>query len=388
MNITAIHERTLPLASSMRNAVIDFSTMTVSVVAVVTDVIRDGRPVTGYGFNSNGRYAQGGIIRERFAPRLLGAAPGALADADGANLDPFKCLAMMMTNEKPGGHGERSVAAGTLDMAFWDIVAKIEDKPLWRLLADRYNGGAADPRVNTYAAGGYYHPGKGLEALQDELRGYLDLGFTSCKIKVGGAPTDGDLRRIEAAIDVLGDGSRLAVDANGGFDLATAIKFQQAIQPYGLKWYEEPVEPLDFEAHAELAASAVTPLATGENLFSCVDTRNFARHAGFDPHRDFLQVDPVLSYGLAEYLGIIEMLRGYGWSTRRLIPHGGHLFGMHIAAGLQLYGMESYPHVFDPYGKYARGMTLEDGKVDLLSLPGIGYEDVPGVDKLMRALAG
>jgi L-alanine-DL-glutamate epimerase-like enolase superfamily enzyme len=203
---------------------------------------------------------------------------------------------------------------------------------------------------------------------------------------VGGAPLDEDLKRIEAAIDVLGEGSRLAVDVNGAFDTATALKFEQAIRPYKLKWYEEPVEPLDFVAHAELSAATETALATGENLFSFVDTRNFVRHGGFDPQRDFLQVDPVLSYGLAEYIGILAMLREHGWSTRRLIPHGGHLFGMHIAAGLQLYGMESYPHVFDPYGKYARGMTLHDGMVDLPSLPGIGYEEVPGVDALIRSL--
>ena len=112
--------------------------MTVSLVAVVTDAMRDGRRVVGYGFNSNGRYGQGGLIRERFAPRLLEAEPASLLNDDGDNLDPDRVWQTMMTNEKPGGHGERSVAVGTIDMAVWDAVAKIAGKPLFRLLAERY----------------------------------------------------------------------------------------------------------------------------------------------------------------------------------------------------------------------------------------------------------
>src|SRR3982750_3248028 len=146
MRIVAVEERTLPIASSIANAYIDFSQMTLSLVAVVTDVVRDGRRVVGYGFNSNGRYGQGGLIRERFAPRLLEADAASLLDASGDNLDPDRVWAAMMINEKPGGHGERSVAVGTLDMAVWDAVAKIAGKPLFRLLAERH-GRDADPRV-------------------------------------------------------------------------------------------------------------------------------------------------------------------------------------------------------------------------------------------------
>ena len=123
MKIVNILESTLPIKSDIRNAYIDFSKMTLSLVAVVTDVIRDGKPVVGYGFNSNGRYGQGGLIRERFLPRLLEAPPESFLNDTGDNLDPHKIWARMMTNEKPGGHGERSVAVGTIDMAVWDAVA-------------------------------------------------------------------------------------------------------------------------------------------------------------------------------------------------------------------------------------------------------------------------
>ena len=155
MRIIDIREVTAPIASSIANAYIDFSKMTLSLVAVVTDVKRDGRTVVGYGFNSNGRYGQGGLIRERFAPRLKEADPNSLLSDAGDNLDPDRIWAALMKNEKPGGHGERSVAVGTIDMAVWDAVAKIAGKPLFRLLAERHKR-TAEPRVFVYAAGGYY----------------------------------------------------------------------------------------------------------------------------------------------------------------------------------------------------------------------------------------
>src|SRR5476649_2681585 len=197
MLIVDLRELTAPTASSIANAYIDFSKMTCSVVAVVTDVVRDGKPVIGYGFNSNGRYGQGALIRERFRPRLLEADPASLLDAGHDNLDPHKIWATLMTNEKPGGHGERSVAVGTIDMAVWDAVAKIAGKPLFRLLAGRH-GREPNPSVFVYAAGGYYYPGKGLSMLRGEMRGYLDRGYNVVKMKIGGAPISEDRKRIEA----------------------------------------------------------------------------------------------------------------------------------------------------------------------------------------------
>ena len=136
----------------------------------------------------------------------------------------------MMANEKPGGHGERSVAVGVLDMALWDAVAKAKRVPLWKLLADRYNGGKFDDKAWVYAAGGYYYPGKDLDGLQDEMKHYLDLGYSCVKMKVGGVPLAEDLKRIEAVLKIVGSGDRLAVDVNGKFDLPTAIEFGKAIE--------------------------------------------------------------------------------------------------------------------------------------------------------------
>jgi L-alanine-DL-glutamate epimerase-like enolase superfamily enzyme len=387
MKITAIHQAVAPISSDIRNAYIDFSKMTASVVAVVTDVKRNGKRVVGYGFNSNGRYAQSGLLRERFIPRIMGTDPQTLLDDAGANLDPHRIWACMMANEKPGGHGERSVAVGVLDMAVWDAVAKIEGKPLYRVLAERYRGGAADDKVFVYAAGGYYYPGKNVHALQDEIKKYLDLGYTVVKMKIGGESLADDLKRIEAAIRIVGTGKNLAVDANGRFDLKTAIEYARALKPYELFWYEEAGDPLDFALQAELASHYDSPMATGENLFSMQDARNLIRYGGMRPDRDWLQFDCALSYGLVEYLRTLTMLKQHAWSPRRCIPHGGHQMSLNIAAGLGLGGNESYPDVFQPFGGFADNTLVENSYVKMPEVPGVGFEAKAKLYALMKNLA-
>jgi L-alanine-DL-glutamate epimerase-like enolase superfamily enzyme len=387
MKIVDVCDTVVSIKSDIRNAYIDFSQMTVSVLAVITDVVRDGAPVVGYGFNSNGRYAPSGLLRDRFIPRLRAADPDRLLDGSGANFDPFAIWSILMTNEKPGGHGERSVAVGVLDMAIWDAVAKIAGVPLYRLLADRFRGGVADPNVFVYAAGGYYYPEKGLPALQEEMQRYLDIGYSVVKMKIGGAPLADDCRRIEAVLKILNTGDQLAVDANGRFDLETAIAYARALEGYGLRWYEEAGDPLDYELQAKLASHYQGPMATGENIFSLQDARNLIRYAGLRPDRDVLQFDCALSYGLVEYLRILDMLKLYGWSTSRCIPHGGHQLSLHIAAGLGLGGNESYPGIFQPFGGFADDTPVENSYVALPDVPGIGFESKHELFQLLKTLS-
>ncbi|MBK0394944.1 mandelate racemase/muconate lactonizing enzyme family protein [Ramlibacter algicola] len=386
MKIVDIRETTCPISSPIRNAYIDFSKMTLSLVAVVTDQVRDGRRVVGYGFNSNGRYGQGPLMRERFIPRVLQADPASLLDERGV-LDAHKVWSTMFTNEKPGGHGERSVAIGTIDMAVWDAIAKIEGKPLYQLLAERHGTGTPNRKVFVYAAGGYYYPGKDDAQLKDEMRNYLDRGYNVVKMKIGGASLDEDLRRIDSVLSILQDGQRLAVDANGRFDLDTAIAYAKALSRYNLFWYEEAGDPLDFELQATLRNYYANPMATGENLFSMQDARNLIRYGGMRPDRDWLQFDCALSYGLVEYLRTLDMLEQHGWSASRCIPHGGHQMSLAIAAGLGLGGNESYPDLFQPFGGFPDGVKVEGGHVVLPELPGIGFEGKADLIKVMRELA-
>src|SRR5882724_1901972 len=385
MRIVDVVEITKPIASPIRNAYIDFSKMTASLVAVVTDVMRDGRRVVGYGFNSNGRYGQGGLIRERFRNRILEAAPASLLDDEGSNLDPHRIWAAMMANEKPGGHGERSVAVGTLDMAVWDAVAKIAGKPLFHLLAEK-KGREANPRVFVYAAGGYYYPGKDNSALRAEMRSYLDRGYNVVKMKIGGASIDEDRGRIEAVLAEIGAQAQLAVDANGRFDLETGIAYAKMLRDYPLFWYEEIGDPLDYALQAAISEFYPGPMATGENLFSHQDARNLLRYGGMRADRDWLQFDCALSYGLCEYQRTLGVLQASGWSPRRCIPHGGHQMSLNIAAGLRLGGNESYPDLFQPFGGFPDGVRVENGRVRMHDSPGIGFEEKSDLFRVLQPI--
>ena len=384
MKIVEIREAVVSISSPIRNAFIDFSKMTASVVAVVTDQVRDGKPVVGYGFNSNGRYAASGLLNERFLPRLREARPEDLLDDKGDNLDPHRIWATLMTNEKPGGHGERSVAVGVIDMAVWDAVSKIAGVPLYKHLADTYGDGTHDDSVFVYAAGGYYYPGKDDSQLQDEMRRYRQMGYQVVKMKIGGAPLAEDMRRIEAVLEVVGEGKYLAVDANGRFDLDTALAYAEAMKQYNLFWYEEAGDPLDYRIQSELSKVYPGPMATGENLFSHQDARNLVRYGGMRPDRDWLQFDCALSYGLVEYLRTLKAIGAEGFSSRNCVPHGGHQLSLNIAAGLKLGGNESYPEVFKPFCGFADGIRVENGRVGLPQAPGIGFEQNSALIRAMK----
>jgi D(-)-tartrate dehydratase len=387
VRIVAIREAAVPVNSEIKNASFDFSEMTTSVVAVITDVVRDGQPVVGFAFNSTGRYACGAQMRARFVPRIISADPDTLLDASGSNLDPEKILDRMLLREKAGGHSERSIAVGTIEVAVWDAVAKIAGRPLHRLLADRYNGGKSADRMFCYVGGGWYWPGQTTKDLQDEMRRHLDAGYTMVKMKVGGLPLEEDLRRIEAVLSIVGAGDNLAVDANAKFNRDEAFAYAKALAPFKLRWFEEPCDPLDFALYAELAAGYDGALATGENLYATQDVDNLVRFGGFRPDRDVIQVDPPQAYGIVQYARTIELLACHGWARRSLYPHGGNQMSLAIAAGFGLGGAESYPGVFGAFGGFADDAIVEGGMMTLSERPGIGFEGQKKLFEIMQMLA-
>ena len=386
MRIVDIRETAIPLKSSLRNSGFDFSEMTTSVVAVVTDVVRAGRPVVGFAFNSTGRYACGAQMRDRFIPRLLKAPPDSLLDARGL-IDPAKALACMMQREKAGGHTERSVAIGTIETAIWDAVAKAEDKPLHRVLADRYNGGQLAATVFCYVGGGWYTPGETHKTVQDEMRRHMDAGYTMLKMKVGGLPLADDMKRVEAVKSILPSGVQLAVDANCKFGRDEAIAYARALAPFGLRWFEEPCDPLDYRTLAEVGAAYGGAISTGENLFSTQDVENLVLFGGMKADRnDVIQIDPPQAYGIAQYARTLDMLARHNWPRSGLFPHGGNLMSLAVAAGFGLGGAESYPGVFGPFAGYADDHRVEKGYLKLSDRPGIGFEGQSALYAIMRKL--
>ena len=386
MKIIDIQEKIVPISSEIKNAYISFAKMDCSVVAIKTDVKIDGENVIGYGFHSNGRYAVSELLTKRFIPRIKAAEEKELLNDEGNNFSPEKIWKILMQNEKPGGHGERSTAVGTIDMAIWDIVSKIEQVPLYELLAKKYGDGKFTNKIFVYAAGGYYYPGKDIPMLMDEMKSYLNMGFTTVKMKIGGAPLVEDLKRIESVLKLVGSGKNLCVDANGRFDLKTAIEYGKALEQYELKWFEEAGDPLDYQLNAELSKNYKNSLATGENLFSMQDSRNLIRYGGMRRDIDWLQFDCSLSYGLVEYLKTLSMMKEYNWSSRRVIPHGGHQLSCNIAAGLNLGGNEIYPSLFQPFGGFPDESLVEDSFVTFPKFIGMGYEKKEKLNNLFKKL--
>lgn len=360
--------------------------LTTGIVAIVTDVRRDGEPVVGFGFSSFGRFGQSGLIRERFVPRLLVADEADLLTSAGDNFDPFRVWHCLMQDEKPGGHGDRGIAVGTLDMALWDVAAKIAGQPLFRFFADAAGRRSTFTRVPCYAAGGYPYPAHDIDRLRDEVRGFLDLGYARIQIKIGGSSLDTDIDRIETVLSLLPSSTHLAVDAMNRYAPEAAEEAALRLAPYGLSWFEDVCDPLDFATQAELARIYEPPLAAGEALFSLADARNLIRYGGLRTGRDVLLFDPVHCYGVPEYLRILELAELHHWSRTAFYPHGGHLFSLHVAAALGLGGTESNPYSFWPFGGFSDDSIIEDGCVWPPNAPGIGFETRAPLRRALESL--
>ncbi len=294
----------------------------------------------------------------------------------------------MMRNEKSGGHSERSIGIGTIEVAVWDAVAKIARKPLHVVLAERYNAGKIADKVFCYVGAGWYAPGKTTRDLLDEMHGHLDAGYTMLKMKVGGMALGDDLARVAAVKSMLPKGGELAVDANSKFFRDDALAYARGLKPFSLRWFEEPCDPLDFALLAEIAGNYDAPLSTGENLYSTQDVENLVRFGGLKPQRrDVIQVDPPQAYGIVQYARTLDMLARHQWPRRLLFPHGGNQMSLAIAAGFGLGGAESYPGVFGDFGGFADDAKLEGGYLTLSDRPGIGFEGQSGLYRIMRELA-
>lgn len=385
VRIVAAREKTVTLSSVGRNADIDLTEMTASAVVLISDAFRGGRPVAGLAFDSIGRYGHGGLLRERFFPRLLGADPELYAATKGAGVDPHRVWSVVMRNEKPGGHGDRAGAVGLIDAAIWDLQAKLEDKPLWRVLQE-WHPGAGGRSVPAYASGGHYRAEDDRAALRDEVMRLRDLGYTRFKIKTGGLDMARDGARIEAVLPLVAPNA-LAVDCNCAFDRETAPRRLAQLGGYGLAWIEEPVDPLDYALHADVIASCETPIATGENIFSAADARNLLRHAGPRRDRDFLNMDISLGYGIVEYLRMLAILSERGWSRKSCLPHAGHLLSLQVCVGLGLGSHEAAP--FHPeIGRYPDDVRLENGSLIVGDTPGVGFERMPDLAPMFVDMLG
>ncbi len=379
MRITSVREITVPLEGNVANAFVNFSEHTISLVALQTDVLRNGKPVTGYALDSIGRFAQSDILRERMIPRFEAAKPDRLLDASGKLFDPQAVLQTVMRNEKPGGHGDRAAAAGAIELAVWNLNVKLLDEPGarhhrapvrtsgqarrrerlcgWQLLLSGRQHAAPRGRIRALSQ-------HGLRCVQDEdWRRGSENGYRAYR--------GGDDGREGRAVPCR--------RCERCFDFDTALAYAEAITPFDLRWYEEIGNPLDFDLNRQVAQAYAGRIATGENLFSVQDVTNLAMYGGMRPGKDYFQMDPGLAYGLTEYARMIDMLEERGFDRADVHPHGGHLINLHIAVGLELGGCEAYPGVFQPFGGYAAGCGIGGELVRPTDAPGFGLEEKDGL---------
>jgi L-alanine-DL-glutamate epimerase-like enolase superfamily enzyme len=398
MKIVAIHEATLPIGSAMRNASIAFDQMTASALVIRTDQTIGGEALVGLAFDSIGRYGKGGLLRERFIPRLLAAAPSDLLDEHG-HIDPARCVAVLMRGEKQGGHGERPGAVGLLDAALWDLRAKQMGLPLWQCLRHSVGPNAsstttapvtatanetarvhttaeatsAPPRIATYASCGHFTDNPNPQALRDEVAQCLAWGYTTVKIKLSGRDAKLDAQRIASALSAGFPASHLAVDLNGQWQTGDTDVLA-VLAEHRLAWVEEPTPALDYATLAAFCQGHSGPVATGENLFSLDDATNLLRYGGLRPNQDRLQMDISLSYGVGEYRAMLERAQAMGWSRQAFWPHAGHLFAAHVVAAFGLGSHESAPNPSRLYGGFWDRVPVVDGHLQLPTFLGVGFE--------------
>ena len=369
MPILSIEARSFANGQKMANAEISFDQMTIDAVQVTLQL--GGRSIVGYGLGSIGRYACTALMKERFLPRLAAHKDQLFTDPQEALGDMDRAWHIMMANEKQGGHGERPAAVGLLQAALYYALAKWRGVPLWQLLAEQVGNKNAKAETLVYASGGHF-VGDQTDHLTREARQAADHGFAFYKIKIG-QDTAFNNQRIEA---VLASGlalGQLAVDANGQLEAANGGL------PDGLAFIEEPAGALDFHQLSEFCRQTSFPVATGENLFSCADMVNLLRYGGLRPQQDWLQMDSLLSYGLTEYLAMLEAAQAFGFGPDRFLPHAGHLFHLQAAAGLGLGGAELAIDDSSLFGLPKGWGEVTDGYIRLPDLPGAGFEEHPPI---------
>ena len=372
MKIVSIAERTAPIASSLRNARIDFSEITASVVAVVTDQFRDGRRVVGHAFNSFGRYGCGGPLRERFIPRLLRATPAELNDPASGIVDPQRALDLMLRREKAGAHAERSMAVGTLELALWDIVGKYHGVPVYELL-----GGPCRDRIRMYrGVGGATPEAAAAAALAAKEQGFdcLKTGAADGACRLIDTPriVDDAVARIAAMREAVGRDFDIAIDCHGRFSPAMALRFCDAVADLTPMFVEEPVLPENVDALAALTRKARVPIATGERLYTKWEFREVLEKC------ELAVVQPDLSHagGISESKKIAALAEA--WYVA-LAPHC-PLGPVALAACLQVDAccpnFLVQEHTPDALGKgYLRQpLVVENGHIALPTGPGLGIE--------------
>ncbi len=279
-------------------------------------IIHTDAGITGYGYSgTHGHRALDKLIvdciTETYAPLLIGEDPHQTEYL-------WEKLYRFPPGQWVGRGGITHLALGAIDIALWDIKAKAADLPLWKLL-----GGGDDDKLEGYNTDGGWLNWTIEDLVADCSRLVEEGGYRGVKIKVGSPNPNDDLRRIEAVRSAIGPDVKLMVDANGHWDLPTAINFGRRFRDFNVYWFEEPIWYDDIEGHARLAEAIETPIALGEQLYLLDDFRNFLRSNAVH----FVQPDCVRVAGVTEWWQVADLALAH---RLPVVAHIGDMMQVHI----------------------------------------------------------
>ena len=327
--------------------------------------------ITGWG---EGYVGPGGsVVKQLFEDLLVGADP--------MNRVGFwqQMFSRVYNGNAYGGFGGSAISA--VDIALWDIAGKATGLPVCDLL-----GGRVRDRVAVYATGLYYTEGEFPTRLLEEATGYVEMGFTGMKTKVGGLPMDEDVKRVAAIRGAIGPDIKLMVDANQAFNAASAIRLGNMLGDLDLMWFEEPVGAKDLEGYLQVKSAIPMPVSGGENLRTRYEFKDFLAKRAYD----IAQPDVINVGGITEMRNVAMTANSMGiqvnphvWGSPIMIAAS-----LHVAATLPPCppARDPQPYAQEPVMEYDRtpsgirdGLSptpfeMIDSTVVVPTSPGLGIE--------------
>ncbi len=298
---------------------------------------------------------------EHLTPQLIGEDP----------IDVERLWHKMWVPKLIGRRGLTTRAISGIDIALWDLKAKVCGLPLYKLLGGYRN------RMPTYVTGGYYVKGAGLKELQQEMQDTIEMGARAVKMKIGAVPIREDVERVKAVREAIGPDVKLLVDANCAYKAYEAIQLARRIEEYDIFWFEEPVAPDDYEGHKRLAAMTSIPIATGENEYTRYGFRDLIK-TGAVP---ILNADAKVLGGITEWVKVAALAQAH---DLQIAPHGSQDIHVSLVSaisnGLLL---EFHRDSTNPLWQTAYKSPLslnDDGTVSPPEVPGAGID--PNYDVL------
>ena len=317
---------------------------------IVTITDADGASGTGYSYTiGTGGSSVMRLLADHLAPRLIGR------DAE--------CIEAIWHELEFATHATTigaitSIALAAVDTALWDLRAKKQGLPLWKLA-----GGARDRAPLYTTEGGWLHIE--TQALVEDALAAKAQGFTGSKVKIGKPTGAEDFRRLEAVRDALGDDYEIMTDCNQGFTVDEAIRRADRLKPLDLAWIEEPLPADDIDGHVRLSQSTATPVAIGESLYSIRHFREYMARGACS----VVQVDAGRIGGITPWLKVAHAAEAFDIPV---CPH--FLMELHVSLVCAVQNGKYVEYIPQLDDLTANRMRVEDGHAIAPTEPGIGID--------------